>query len=99
MTTVYIYGGTGTYRGNADFDWASPEVGGRHSFMLFIAQEIDPPQETAASVELARFGFGELELMEGRPILAEVLNNPQMQAFQKHYEGAFAEGSSLVWYP
>jgi hypothetical protein len=40
-----------------------------------------------------------LELMEGRPILAEVLNNPQMQAFQKHYEGAFAEGSSLVWYP
>lgn len=99
MTTVYIYGGTGTYNGTADFDWASPEVGGRYSFMLFVAQEIGTPQEAAACLELAKFGFGELELMEGRPILAEVLNNPQMQTFRKHYEGAFTEGSSLVWYP
>ena len=99
MTTVYIYGGTGTYNGNANFEWASPEVGGRHNFMLFIAQEIDTPQEAAASLELAKFGFDDIHLMEGRPILAEVLNDPKMQAFRAHYEGAFTEGSSLVWYP
>jgi hypothetical protein len=99
MTTVYIYGGTGTYNGKADFDWTCPEIGSRHNFMLFISQKIDAPQEEAASLELAKFGFDDLELMEGRPILAEVLNDPQMQAFRKHYEGAFTEGSSLVWYP
>lgn len=99
MKTVYIYGGTGTYHGVSDFEWASPEVGGRHNFMLFVAQEIGTPQEAAARLELGKFGFDELDLMEGRPILAEALNDPAMQAFQKHYEGAFAEGSSLVWYP
>jgi hypothetical protein len=99
MKTVYIYGGTGTYHGVTDFEWASPEIGNRHDFMLFIAQDLDTPQEIAACLELEKFGFGELELMEGRPIIAETLNDPAMQAFQKHYEGAFNEGSSLVWYP
>ena len=49
--------------------------------------------------ELASFGFTELQVGQGKPIAVEVLKEPQMQAFQKHYEGALAEGSSIVWYP
>ena len=99
MTTVVLYGGTGKYSGVGNFQWNSPEVGGVHRFILFLAQEGEESQRETAIRELERFGFTELELGEGRPIAVEVLNEPQMQAFQKHYEGALSEGSSVVWYP
>lgn len=99
MTTVVVYGGTGKYSGVGNFQWNSPKVGGVHRFILFIAQEGKESQQEAAVQELNKFGFTELELGEGRPIAVEVLNEPQMQAFQKHYEGALSEGSSVVWYP
>lgn len=99
MTTVFLYGGTGKYSGVSEFEWHSPEVGSVHRFILFMAQEGEEQQQEAAMRELKKFGFTELEVGEGRPIALEVLNEPRMQVFQKHYEGALAEGSSVVWYP
>ena len=81
------------------FEWNSPEVGSTHRFILFIAHGDDEAQEETAIQELEKFGFTELQIGQGKPIAVEALNEPQMQAFQKHYEGALAEGSSIVWYP
>ena len=67
--------------------------------MLFLAQDEGEPAQEAALAEIRRFGFDDVDLREGRPLTVEALNDPRMQTFQKHYEGALAEGSSLVWYP
>lgn len=99
MTTVVLYGGTGKYTGASAFEWHSPEVGSVHKFILFMAHMGDETQHEEAVRELEKFGFTDLEVGQGKPIAVEVLNEPQMQVFQKHYEGALAEGSSIVWYP
>jgi len=99
MTMVYLYGGTAKYSGEGAFEWRSPDIGSTHKFILFMAYTSDEVHQDAALRELGRYGFTEVQVNQGRPIAVEVLNEPQMHAFQKHYEGALAEGSSLVWYP
>ncbi|MNV66552.1 hypothetical protein D3C71_1593100 [compost metagenome] len=99
MVRVYVYGAEATYSGVCDFEWDAPAVGGRHKLMLFLAQSEDVPREEDAASELAKFGFVDLRLWEGRPVDVEALNDPRMHAFRKHYEGAFEEGCSIVWYP
>ena len=96
MTTVYLYGGSGKYSGTGAFEWNSPDIGSTHKFILFVAHESDEAQRGIAILELERFGFSELEVGQGQPIAVEALNEPQMQAFQKHDECALAEGSSIV---
>jgi hypothetical protein len=99
MTTVVLYGGVGKFTGTREYQWVSPEVGDTHKFILFMAQESEMSLEAEAMKEMEKFGFAEIRLGAGKPIHVEVLNQPQMQAFQRHYEGALAEGSSIVWYP
>jgi hypothetical protein len=99
MTTVYLYGGEGTFAGTGEFQWNSPAIGSTHKLILFLTQEVTEPQEQLAMDELAKYGFRNVQVGAGKPIAAEVLNEPQMKVFQKHYEGALAEGSSIVWYP
>ena len=99
MQCVYVYGGAGVFVAPSDYEWNSPESGHYHRFILFMRQSIDAPLQDAARAELQRFGFTELEMYEGKPLFVEALNDPKMQAFQKHYEGALEEGVSLVWYP
>ena len=99
MTTVYLYGGTGKYSGTGEYEWSSPEIGSTHKFILFVAHRSNEAQPGVAMLELEKFGFAELQVGQGKPIAVEALNEPKMQAFQKHYEGALAEGSSIVWYP
>jgi hypothetical protein len=99
LKTVILYPGSARFAGAASFDWASPEVGSTHRFMLFLAQNDSLPNHDAAKREIESFGFSEIELREGRKIDVESLNDPTMAAFRRHYEGAFSEGSSLVWYP
>jgi len=99
MTTVYLYGGIGTFTGGEELQWESPSIGSRHKFILFMAQEFTESKEDDAHLRLKELGFTEMQLNPGKPIAVEALNEPAMQAFQKHYEGALAEGFSLVWYP
>jgi len=99
MKTVFLYGGSGTFSDKCEFEWSSPEVGSVHRFILFMAQDAHVPQQTEALAELDRFGFVDVQLVEGKPIAVEVLNEPAMKVFQNHYEGALSEGCSLVWYP
>lgn len=99
LTKIYVYGAEATYVGEGDYEWEAPTLGGRHKVILFLAQEEDISREDKATSEFARFGFIELHVGAGRLIEVESLNDPQMHAFKKHYEGALSEGCSLVWYP
>jgi hypothetical protein len=99
MKTVILYLGSARFAGTASFDWASPSVGKTHRFILFLAQNNSVPDHDAAKREVELFGFSEIDLGEGRNIDVESLNDPNMAAFRRHYEGALTEGSSLVWYP
>ena len=98
MPRVFLYGCLGTYSGNCEFRWTSPPIGGKHKFILFFLQDDDSSPQDAAT-EVARFGFEDVQISTGKPIDVESLNEPAMHVFRKHYEGAFAEGSSIVWYP
>jgi hypothetical protein len=69
------------------------------SFILFLAQSDSVQDYDGAKREVESFGFSEVDLGEGRKIDVESLNDPNMAAFRWHYEGAFTEGRSLVWYP
>ncbi|NRR29611.1 hypothetical protein HSX11_05365 [Oxalobacteraceae bacterium] len=99
MITVFLYGGSARFSANTAFDWECPVVGDSHKLILFLAQTGNKPDFRSACVELERYGFFDITLKDGRPILAESLNTPGMEVFRKHYEGAFEEGSSVVWYP
>lgn len=99
MKAVFLYPGSARFAGSASFEWASPTIGSSHRFILFLAQSDSLPDHNAAKREVESFGFSEIVLGEGRKIDIESLNDPNMAAFRRHYEGAFTEGSSLVWYP
>ena len=99
MTTIVLYQGEGTYSTTGTFEWNSPEVGDRHKFILFLSQESAMLESDRALSELSNYGFVEIELGEGRPLLVEAMNEPQMRVFSTYYKGALNEGSSLVWYP
>lgn len=92
-------GPSAEYAGTASFDWTSPTLGNMHRFILLLAQSDSVPNHDAAEGEVESFGFFEIALGEGLKIDIESLNGPNMGAFRGHYEGAFTEGSSLVWYP
>lgn len=95
---VIVYGGAARFSGRTHFTWACPAVGDTHKFILFLAQKEQISIPSLAITELESYGFVEIDLQEGRPIAVESLNNPKMAHFRKHYEGAIAEGSSIVWY-
>jgi hypothetical protein len=99
VATVYVYSGSGTFTGASAFAWNSPKVGMSHRFILFLTQEQDVDHPEAALRELSDFGFANLQLSPGKPLAIESLNLVEMRKFHSHYEGALAEGSSLVWYP
>lgn len=99
IKTVFLYGGSAQFSGVVAFDWAHPAVGNSHKLILFLAQANDTADINLAKAELARYGFSGIALGDGRPIVAESLNAANMEVFRRHYEGAFAEGSSVVWYP
>lgn len=99
MQTVILYSGLARFTGAVRFAWASPSPRDTHRFILFLAQSESRADEAMAKREIALFGFSEIELGEGRMLDVDSLNAPSMAAFRQHYEGALAEGSSLVWYP
>lgn len=99
MKSVILYLGSARFSGATSIDWDSPAIGGTHRFILFLAQNDNCANQDLARREVAALGFSEIELGDGRPIDVESLNDPSMAAFRRHYEGALADGSSLVWYP
>ncbi|WP_338846299.1 hypothetical protein V8J88_21385 [Massilia sp. W12] len=99
MKHVYLYGGAAKFDGSGSFEWHGPDVGSTHKLILFLSQDTDEPRQDLAIRELACFGFCEIQIGVGKPIHVEALNDPQMHAFQRHYEGAIEDGCSVVWYP
>jgi hypothetical protein len=99
MTFVYIYPGSGRFRGG-DFQWNSPLPGAKHDFMLFLHQDDDEPQQKQALDAVTRYGFVDVKFIaQGREINVEMLNAPELANFRANYEDAIAKGASLAWYP
>jgi hypothetical protein len=98
MSVVYIYRGSGRFGGGA-FEWNNPPLGSKHEFMLVFLQEKDEAMQQAAHAEIDRFGFKQVRLFQGKKIVVEALNEPANAQFQKNYQDALKDGSSLVWYP
>ncbi|MYN07719.1 hypothetical protein [Pseudoduganella aquatica] len=99
MKTVILYPSSALFSGAASFGWTSPTVGSTHRFILFLAQSDGTPDHGAAKREVESFGFSEIGLGEGRNIDVESLNDPNLAALRRYYEGALTDGSALVWYP
>jgi hypothetical protein len=94
---VVLYLCDGVFDGPGELQFRAPEVGGRHKFLLFLRQENPSASSAEAIREAQRFGFGSINVLNGKPLEVESLSSAQ--GFAKHYEEALAEGSSLVWYP
>lgn len=99
MTMVGIYGFTGRYSGESEYDWNPPETGATHRCMLFLRQESDEGRFDAAMAECRRFGFDTIENMRYGKLRVEVLNTDLYRGFSGFYEGALTDGSTLVFYP
>jgi hypothetical protein len=99
MIIIFIYGGSGTFLGKTVYEWDHPKEGNVHKFILFLAQSDHTSRQDIAAKELHNFGFVNCKVNEGLPISVDALNTPHMHIFHKHYEGAFSEGVSIVWYP
>jgi hypothetical protein len=94
---VVLYLCEGVFDGPGELDLRAPEVGARHKFLLFLRQETNNASSAEAVREAQRFGFGSINVLNGKALEVESLNSAQ--GFAKHYEEALAEGSSLIWYP
>ena len=97
---VYIYPGSGRYRGDGEYKWSGPVPGGKHDFLLFLRQDQQAPQQKAAMAETGRYGFTDVRFIaEGREINLAMLETPELANFRANYEGALKDGVSMAWYP
>ena len=99
MTVIVIYGFTGKYAGNAEYEWNHPEVGATHKCMLFLRQDSESNEYQTAVAECGRYGFTEIENMRYGTLQIEALNTDLYRGFAGFYEGALQDGSTLLFYP
>jgi hypothetical protein len=99
MKNVYLYGFTGKYSGNPEYDYEHPELNAVHNCMLFLAQEKNELLFEEAKNEMKKFGFEEITNLKGNELKVEVLNTEQFKGFSGFYEEALNDGSALVYYP
>lgn len=99
MTIVAIYGFTGRYSGNAEYDWNNPATGAVHKCMLFLRQDSDSGEFETAMSECQRYGFIDIEDMHYGKLRIETLNTDTYRGFAQFYEHALSVGSALIFYP
>lgn len=99
MSIVGIFGFTGRYSGTSEYEWNHPEAGATHKCMLLLRQESESGQFESAMVECYRYGFEAIENMRYNKRVIDVLNTDPYRGFSGLYEEAFANGSTLVFYP
>lgn len=99
MPVVMIYGFTGQYAGNSEYDWNHPERNDVYKCMLFLRQESESPDFENAKSECRRYGFADISDMRVGKLHVEVLNTDLYRGFSGFYEEALAHGGTLVFYP
>ncbi len=99
MKTVILYSFRGKFVGEAEYEYCHPEINETHKCMLFISQNTSEPEFINAEIECKRYGFSEIENLQGNHLKVEVLNSEKFKNFAPYYEEALKEGSSLVFYP
>ena len=99
MKKIFVYGFEGFFNGKSEFEYTYPEIGATHNCMLFISQPIDELSFEHASIEIARYGFENINNLRGGSMNIETLNTDTYRGFSAYYEEALQEGSSIVYYP
>lgn len=99
MSVIVIYGFSGMYSGNSEYDYNHPELGATHKCMLFFRQQADTDDYAAAQSECQRFGFTDIAFSGCGALQVDVLNTDAYRGFAGLYEEALSTGSALVYYP
>ncbi len=99
MAVVMIYGFSGHYNGESEYQWHAPAIGNTHKCMLFLRQTEEIGDAEAAISEALKYGFTELTNISCGGLQIEVLNTDKYRGFAGFYEEALNDGSALVWYP
>jgi hypothetical protein len=99
MTVVMIYGFTGRFCGDTEYDWDHPEMDAIHKCMLFLRQDLESDDFKLAVTECRKYGFTDLENMRAGKLQIDALNTDLYRGFAGFYEGALSDGSTLVFYP
>ncbi len=99
MAVVMIYGFSGRYSGESEYQWHSPEPGSGHKCMLFLRQTEEIDDAEAAISEARKYGFTELTNISCGGLQIEAMNTDKYRGFAGFYEEALKDGSALVFYP
>ncbi|WP_457098137.1 hypothetical protein [Lysobacter sp. P5_B9] len=99
MSVIVIYGFSGQYSGNSEYDWNHPDLGVTHKCILFLRQTADSDEYDRAEAECRRYGFAEIAFSRRGKLQVEVLNTDAFRGFAGFYQEALDQGSALVFYP
>ena len=99
MSVVMLYGFTGVYSGDPEYDWDHPELGAVHKCMLFLRQKSESDDFLSAEFECRRYGFTDIHSIRVGKLQVEALNTDLYRGFAGFYEEALKEGSAFVFYP
>jgi len=98
MKKVFIYGFSGTYHGNSEYDWNPPKEGEADKCLLFLHQDSDDVDFNSAKIEIEKYGISNILDLKGNSLKVAVLNSDTYRGFSGFYESAITDGSCLVFY-
>lgn len=99
MPLVAVYRFTGLYNGDAEYDYAHPELGEVYSCWLLMAQDDDKADYPRALLECQKYGFADVALAGYNILTLAALASDQYRGFQDYHDEALRLGSSLVCFP
>ena len=94
-----IYGFSGHYSGESEYQWHAPAIGNTHKCMLLLRQVEKIDDAEAAISEALKYGFSELTNLRCGRLKIEALNTDKYRGFAGFYEEALKDGSALLFYP
>jgi len=99
MVVVMIYGFTGRFSGDTEYNWNHPERNEFCKCLLFMRQDSELEELENARSECRKYGFVDVTNMRAGKLQIEALKTDLYRGFADFYEEALSQGSALVFYP